>query len=144
MENKAYDELTERLLEGSFRVIDFLPRQVPESSADRYFRVERFLLDDGRMRELYGRFSRLLLKLSCYAAPALGTETGWETEPAPEKLLAAVARCGRRDWRNLLFFEEEALITLYGGDLCMTLYGGSEALTDLVRQLAAGEGLFLR
>ena len=142
--DQKYDDLTERLLEQACWVIDILPRQVPADGAGQYFAVEQFLMTVPQLEDLYARFARLILKLNCYYDIILGSEEEWYEEPMPEHLWAKIIRCADGGYLNLLFPKEEALITLSGGDLYMTLYGSSKELLETVKQLAGAEGLFVR
>lgn len=149
MDQKAYDELREELLEAPYRVVDFLPRQVSAEAGGRWFKVERYLLERPQIDELYRRFARLVLKLSCYYGLALyePRAEAWQTEPGPEELAGRITACaaGEKDsYVHVLFPAENALLTLEPGDLCMTLYGSGTEPAETARLLAAAEGLFLR
>lgn len=149
MDQRAYDECRERLLEAPYRVIDFLPRQVPAESGGHYFAVERYLMAHPRIDELYGRFAMLLVKLSCYYDltvydPKADT---WSDETTPEELARRVKACageGPDRYLHVLFPAEDALLTLGGDDLYMTLHNPAGELLETAADLAAAEGLFLR
>jgi len=146
--SEAWDEQRERLLESPCYVIDFLPRQVPADSEGNYFGVERFLTEHPRLEGLYRRFARLVLCLSCYdrMAANLDPEEEWSGDPTPEELTGLIEVCAGDEpaYVSLLLPGEDALLTLDGGDLYMSVYHPSEDLLDLIRQLAAAEGLFVR
>ena len=145
---KAWDEQRERLLDGPCYVIDFLPRRVPADSQGNYFGVERYLTEHPRLGGLYRRFARLVLCLSCYypIAANLDPEEEWSGDPSPEELTGLFELCAGDGpaYVSLLLPGENALLTLDGGDLYMTVYHPSEDLLDLIRQLASAEGLFIR
>ena len=144
MNQKQLDALTEALLEKEYWVIDMLPRRVSAKRGTAYFAAERFFLEPPRLRALYEKFAALLVKLSCYYDHALCADGTWTQTPAPQALWEQIAGCADSGWRNVLLPGEEALLTLNGGDLYMTLYHPSEELAETVRALAASEGLFLR
>ena len=149
MDQNACDTLRERLLAAPYRVIDFLPRQVPPESGGSYFAVERYLMAHPQIDELYARFARLLVKLSCYYSftvydPQSDT---WRDAPAPEELAALVKACaaaGPDRYLQILLPGEDALLAQNGEDLYMTLYHPGDELRETAAQLAAAEGLFLR
>ena len=131
------DELIERLLEGPYMVIDFLPVQVQAKRRKEYFAAEKYMLQPERVTVLYRRFADLLIKLSCY----------YPMGQAPAALEKLVMDCLPGDGGGeglLLAVGDNALITLSRGDLYMTLYGADEALKELVSALCSSEGLFLR
>ena len=142
----SYDEQRERLIDAPCRVIDFLPRRVPAESGTHYFPVERYLTERPRLDALYRRFARIALLLSCYETFALNAppEEDWTEEPAPETLVSRIEGCAAGGYLTVLFPASDALLTLDGGDLYLSVYGGSGTVLDTVRQLAAAEGLFLR
>ena len=149
MDHRIYDECRERLLEAPYWVVDFLPRQVPPESGGHYFAVERYLMAHPQIDELYGRFARLLVKLSCYYDMAVydPRQDIWCDEITPEELVGWVEACagsGRDRYLHVLFPAEDALFTLDGDDLYMTLYNPGGELLDTATQLAAAEGLFVR
>lgn len=139
-----YDDRTEALLEERFHVLDVLPRQVSAERGAAWFAAERWLLQRPRLEALYARFASVLIRLSCYYDLAVTDGGAWLDRPEPEELEARLARCVDGGWLNILLPGEDALFTLSGGDVYMTLYHASPALADTAAQLAAAEGLFLR
>ena len=141
------DMLAERLAEGPYLVIDFLPERVPAESPGCFFAVEEYFLGDA---EEVGRFaksaSRIALKLACYfGAEAFGpTREEWSSDLAPSdlaKLVESAAKNGCGDAR-ILFPEAECMLVVEGGSLNMTAYGSDERFRMLVGRLAQSEGLF--
>jgi len=138
------DDFTER----PYCVVDILPRQVPTDSGGQYFAVERWLLAPERAADIYRRFAAILLKLSCYCELQVSRdpEAGWMSAPEPETLDRLVNESvpdknGAAEYLYIRVCPEEAVFML-SGDLCMTLYGASDALKELTGQLASAEGLF--
>ena len=160
MDGKRYDDLAERLFEAPCAVIDFLPERVPAESGGQYFAAERFYLKRPLLDILREKFAHVLVKLSCYygfavcggsadgdpcgAAGDPCPADGWTEAPGPETLFLLISECAENGFRNVLIPSEDALIAMNGDDLYLTLYHPSERLLDLVRQLAASEGLFVR
>ena len=139
-----YDALRETLLSGPYRVIDFLPRQVPADSEGQYFALERYFSGKKRLRKLYRRFGQLVLKLNCYYDLAVGGPGKWREDLPPEKLYDRFTRCAEGGYVHVLLPGEKTLITLDAGDLYMTVYHPSENLSDILDTLCRGEGLWLR
>lgn len=138
--------MIETLLHQPYWILDIFPKQVPAACGGQYFAVERFFRQPAQRAELTERFVRFVLKLSCYEPLRLyhpENET-WEESPAPdrlaERLRAVFAGSGSL---YLLLPRENALFTLFAGDLYLTLYHPDAALLELARQLARAEGLFL-
>ena len=146
MTAQQYDELCEQLLEQPYHVIDFLPKQVSADCGGQYFAVERFYIEQPQALGLYPRFANLLIQLNCYYDLVTGDGERWSLNLPPKELWAKVAACeeGGKSFLNVLIPGEDSMITLYGGDLYMTLYQPSEKLLALVTQLAAAQGLFVR
>ncbi|MBQ5442271.1 MAG: hypothetical protein IIT47_01730 [Oscillospiraceae bacterium] len=141
---QRYDAAVERLLEAPYSVVDFLPRQVPANGGGQFFAVEAFFLQPEQLQELYRRFAQVLLKLNCYYDLAVGgEEENWIENPAPQALVDRVLHCAGSGYLTFLLPSEDAMITLSGGDLCMTVYHPSPSLLETVTPLAQAEGLFV-
>ena len=125
----------EELLEMPYWVIDILPFQVPADSAGQYFAVEKYYYTGPRRPEIKKKHADILLKLNCYRGLVLAEEG--EKNPAPEALVEAVLT------RRVILFTGEAMIVSEPDDTCLTVYGPDEALLELLRMLAAGEGMYL-
>ncbi len=138
------DEAVERLLEEPYHVIDFLPVQVPADSAGQYFAVEAFYREASRRIQMYRKFADVLLGLNCYCGLAVTDGEEWKTNPPPQELYAMVEKCPENGFLNILTGNGDSLITLYGGDLYMTLYRASDDLLELTEKLASAQGLFVR
>lgn len=127
-------ERIEALLEEPYWVIDLLPEQVPTDSAGQFFAVEELFRCEPRRSELLRKRADLLLKLNCYRDFCVDGE---ETNPAPAKLALAV------ETRYLTILVDDALITSDPDDIYITVYNPDDRLLELLRALAAGEGLFV-
>ena len=163
-----FDEITERLLEKPYWVIDFLPMQVPQESRSQFFAVEQYFLTGERHERLRRQFADVLLGLNCYHALTVNRGDGiWVKNPEPATLIAWLdealqhghlcALVDDSEWDTgtvlLSHFESKwdkrtvpvshALLTASGGDTHLTLYAPSPALLQLTRQLANVAGLHL-
>lgn len=137
--------MTELLLSKPYRVVDFLPDQVPADGGGQFFAVERYFLRSPMRAGLRRRFMRILLKLNCYYDFRAGTpeeEERYALNPDPEKLASLIEQ--QREDLLILLPGENALITLNHDDAYMTVYNFSGTLLDRLERLAAAEGLFVR
>ncbi len=128
-------------LEKPYWVIDILPKQVPADSRGQFFTIEQYFLNDEQTERRCRQFCNILMKLNCYEDIAVcGLSEEWTINPHPADL---------EQWllerKPLFVFIEasDALLTINGDDIYMTVYNPDEALLQLLRPLAASEGLFL-
>ena len=138
------DDLAEELLEGPCRVIDCFPERVPADRGSAYFAAERFFLTEERLRPLHEAFALLLIRLNCYHDAAVYMNEKWTKSPDPGHLFETVAGLPKTDFVNVLYPDEKALVTLNGGDLYLSVYGGDEAFRTHLEQLASAAGFFVR
>ncbi len=143
-QNQTYDELTEKLLQEPYLVIDFLPRQVPKDSEGQFFAVERYCLAPVRRKEYFRKMAEILIGVACYYELALGDGEGWVLNPAPNELFAQISKLAENGCRTVLLPGCQALFTLNGCDLYMTLFHPSKELEETVRALASAQGFFVR
>ena len=131
----------EQLLEKEYIVVDFLPQQVQENNKGQFFSVEQVFLKDPRISELRRKFSDIILKLYCYYGIEVCNISMDETitNPKPE-LLDKWIRSNKYD---LQIFIEESMVMIATDDTHITLYNPSDDLTELIRDLARSEGLFV-
>ena len=116
-------------------IVDILPERVPDKSPGQYFAVEKYWLRDPSLRRKQGN---IIMKLNCYYDLTLATENEEIRNPPPAVWLE---RPGR-EYLNILV-EEHALITADQADTYMTVFTEDEKLLEMIRKLAAAEGLFL-
>ena len=135
MKESAENQI-ERLLENPYWVIDFLPETVSAERSKQYFEVEEFCCNSQFINRLYQQFAYVIIKLSCYV--------DIDGHPTPESILEDVNGCIMNGNVNFLFADEDALITLNGGDLYMTVYNPDGRFLQLLQSLVASERLFLR
>ena len=125
-------------------IVDILPKQVPKDSPGQYFAVEEYYLREPRISEIRRKYAEILLKLNCYYDLRISTDYGnvWDVKPLPERLEDAIINIGNGSF-FAVFEEERSLIVLNGDDTYMTVYDPSERMLDILKQLAAAEGLFV-
>ena len=141
--NDNSDEI-EALLKKPYWVIDILPKQVPKDGRGQYFKNEQFFLLAPQMEHICQKFLMMMLKLNCYEDLKIcridGDYTEWMTNPPAE----ALARW-MYDYEPIYIVIENrnAMLIVTGEDHYMTLYNPDEEILQLVKQLAASEGLFV-
>ena len=122
----------EELLDAPYWVIDILPEQVPAGAPGQYFTIEDHLLKH-RILKIKQKHIDLILKLNCYHA----IEMEDVKNPAPEQIEAVM-----KD-RYVYIMVGGAMILSEPDDTCMTIFNPDGPLLDLLKVLAASEGLFL-
>ena len=125
----------EELLEAPYWVVDVLPAQVPEDSPGQYFAVEEYFLEERRLAAIKEKHIGLVLKLNCYRRLAIDGEAG--ANPPPEHIAGAMRE------RYLCLMLDDAMIVSQPDELHLTVYNPDAALLELIRAIAAGEGLFV-
>lgn len=129
------DEKIERLLQSPYWIIDILPKQVPKDSSGQFFAVEKYYLEGNRLAEIKQKHINIILKLNCYQEIRIaGEET---VNPAPEHLEEEMLK------RSLYIMTGESMILSEPDAAYLTLFDPDENLLELIRMLAAGEGLFV-
>ena len=128
---KTIDEL----LRAPYWIIDILPEQVPKDSPGQYFAVEEYYLESSRLAAVKQKHIDLVLKLNCYRDLSLG-EDG-PLNPPPEQIAEEM----RRGYLSILL--EDSMIVSQPDETWLTVYAPDEKLLELIRVLAAGEGLYL-
>ena len=125
----------EELLRSPYWIIDILPKQVPADSRGQYFAVERYFLKDGRIAGIKQKHINLVLKLNCYADVSIDEEE--EINPSPERI------AGEMKKRHLYIRTGESAILSEPDDTYLTIFNPDTQLLEFVRQIAAGEGLYV-
>ena len=142
---RRFDNMMGELLDGPYRIVDILPEQVPADAAGQYFSVERYFLQPEQIIPLRRKYAEILLRLNCYADMAVSFDAcaSWETNPDPEGFAARVAGLSGNEFLRAVFAEQKVMIDYDRSDTYLTVYDPDSALLDLVRALAAAEGLFV-
>ncbi len=122
----------DELLDAPFWIIDILPKQVPKDSPGQYFAIEDFFLKEN-LPSIRRKHLNVILKLNCYMDIAIEGETN----PAPARIAEIV------NDRYAYVMVGDSMILSEPDDTHMTLFNPDERLLELVRDIAAGEGLFV-
>ncbi|MBQ9325306.1 MAG: hypothetical protein IJ246_05995 [Clostridia bacterium] len=125
----------EELLQCPYWIIDILPSQVPKDSPGQYFAVEKYFLQDDRIEKIKQKHIDLILKLNCYSDLSLDDET--VINPLPEYIADEMRK------RDLYIMIGESMILSEPDDTHLTVFNPDSQLLELIRQIAAGEGLFV-
>lgn len=126
------DELTariEELLETPCWIIDILPERVSEDKAKEYAELEKvFLYTESLKRKFYN----VLMKFRCYFDFKVVMP---ECDITAMKLWALVGH------KYLQIMVGDALLILDPDDMYMSLYNPSDDMLELVKMIAATEGM---
>lgn len=125
----------DELLQMPYWIIDILPAQVPRDAAGQYFAVERWFLQPERLSEIKEKHLRVILKLNCYRSISIDENRTFN--PPPEQLAEEMRR------RYLPIMTGESMILSEPDDTHMTVFNPDRELLDLIKTLAAGEGLYV-
>ncbi len=133
-------------LDRPYWIIDILPKQVPQDAGGQYFAVERYYLDRiGLLREKY---AHMLIKLNCYYDLTVSHDgENWKRNPDPEDMERWLGACLSVVPTDPSLFvmvkQEHTLMMASRENTHITVYNPTDALIDLLRQLANAEGLFV-
>ena len=125
----------EELLNRPYWIIDLLPKQVPASGPGQFFAVERFFLEKSRIRRIKHQHIDLILKLNCYYSLSLDDEE--ETDPLPQRIEKEMLS------RYVYIRFKNSMILSEPDDTHMTVFNPDEELLQMIKTLAAGEGLYV-
>ena len=127
--------LIDELLRMPYWIIDILPGQVPSGSPGQYFAVERYFLDKDRIEGIKQKHINLVLKLNCYMDVSINDEK--EINPSPERIAEEMRS------RYLYIMLNDSMILSEPDDTHLTVFNPDPETLDLIRRLAAGEGMFV-
>lgn len=125
----------DQLLEMPYWIIDILPEQVKPGSPGQYFAVEEYFLQGDRLRQIKQQHINLVLKLNCYRDVSLDEEAA--LNPPPERIADEMRR------RYLYVMVGESMILSEPDDTHLTFFNPDPETLELVKMIAAGEGLFV-
>ena len=128
---KTIDEL----LQSPYWIIDILPAQVPKDSPGQYFAVEDYFLQDRQLEEIKQKHINLVLKLNCYIDIFIDEELS--INPSPEHIAQEMRK------RFLYIMIGESMILSEPDDTHMTVFNPDPQLLELIKAIAAGEGLYV-
>ncbi len=125
----------EEYLQTPYRIIDILPERVPENSGGQVFAIEKYWRSEPNRTAVKQKHVSLILKLNCYRSISL--DEGKTLNPSPDRIAEAVGT------ERAVIMLDDSMIIAEPDDHYMTLYHPDEALLNLIRTLAAGEGLYV-
>ena len=125
----------EELLNTPYWIIDILPAQVPADGPGQYFTVEKYFLRGENLAEIKQKHIHLILKLNCYRDLSIDEET--EINPPPERVAEEMRK------RIVYLMTDGAMILSEPDDTHLTVFNADPPLTRLIKELAAGEGLYV-
>ncbi len=125
----------EELLETPYWIIDILPKQVQKDSPGQYFAVERYYRSAPQIAAIKQKHINVILKTNCYRDVSLDDDE--TVDPPPEAIAEAMMT------RYVNVRVDGALIVSEPDDTHLTLFHPDAELLELVRTIAAGEGLFV-
>ena len=123
----------EELMQTPYWIIDILPKQVPAYSPGQYFAVEKYYLEKERFTVIKEKHINVILKLNCYREVSIDEET--EVNPSPDRIAEEMRH------RFLYIMAGDSMILSEPDDTSMTVFNPDGDLLELIRQIAAGEGL---
>ncbi len=142
-EKTKTEEMTERFLQKTYRIIDVLPERVSEDRASQYFVFDDYLRNEDNIKDLHKRFIRLFLKLECYYEMSVSYDLEtYEKDPTPDELADRILDLHQSD-RLRVFLSDLMMIDYDASDSNMTVYGEDAQRPDLLKELVLSEGLFL-
>ena len=127
-----YENRIEALLNTPYWIIDILPFQVPKDGPGQYFAIEEYFLKE-QLADIKRKHINLILKLNCYRDISIEDELN----PAPDKTVEIL------NDRYVYIMTGDSMILSEPDDTHMTVFNPDEELLKLVRDLSAGEGLFV-
>jgi len=125
----------DELLQKPYWIIDILPDQVPADSPGQYFAVEKYFLGKERIGIIKQKHIDLILKLNCYRRISIDEEE--EGNPSPERIANEMRE------RYLYIMLNDSMILSEPDDTHMTVFNPDKETLELIRKLAAGEGLYV-
>ena len=125
----------DELLQKPYWIIDIFPEQVPADSPGQFFAIEKYYLEKERIRAIKQKHINLILKLNCYRSISIDEDSVIDSDP--EYIDAEMRR------RYLYVIIGDAMILSEPDDTHMTVFNPDEKLLELIKTIAAGEGLFV-
>ena len=139
-------ETINRLLNKEYYIIDYLPVQVPKNSKGQFFEVESYLLSNMERYGLPDRFIGIILKVMCYYRTSVLITEEWIEQPSPDLIVGFVERImqNHSGAMNVFLPEKDVLLVVDGDCLHITVYNPDEEMCNLMKNIAASEGMFFR
>lgn len=147
------NEKRNQLFSEDYRIIDFLPRAVPEGEDAFFQEVEQYFLQDKLLQEFCSKTIAIILKILCYYpfevyveeyTPLLNKREGWLKDKRCEMVVKLLKKIilKKKGQINILLAGEDSIISINGGVLSIAVYHESEALRALLDKIVKTEGLY--
>lgn len=141
MDSEGNISIVDQYLELPYWIIDVFPKQVTIEHSKQYFKVEKYYLSHPHIDELCRRYAMMLIKLSCYTDMEVILPTGEKVDDSSPETIECLIFARKPFF--VLLKSADAMIDVSGEDTYLTLYNAKAESLDLVRALAASEGLFI-
>ena len=125
----------DELLQTPYWIIDILPKQVPADSPGQYFAIEKYYLSEEQLPTIKQKHINVILKLNCYRDVSIDEEK--EINPPPERIAEEM----RKRYVNII--SDESMVVSEPDDTHLTVFNPDESELELLKDLAASEGLFV-
>lgn len=127
--------MIDELLQKPYWIIDIFPEQVPADTPGQFFTVEKYFLAAEQLADIKRKHINLVIKLNCYRRISINEEK--EYNPSPERIAEEM----RSKYVYLML--DDSMILSEPDDTHMTVFNPDEETLDMIRILAAGEGLYV-
>ena len=138
-------QMIDRLLETPCYIIDFLPKQVPNSCVGQFLKVENYFLNEYERYGIRDRFIRILLKTMCYY-PVSVNFGEWIEQPEPAQVARIIDTImeNHSGYMSMTFTGKDVLLQFGLDCLNINIYNPDEEMCILFEKIAASEGMFWR
>lgn len=136
-----------------YRIIDFLPKAVPEEGEGMFEEVEQYFLQDKLLQEFCNKAVSIVLKVLCYYSfemyvqeyvPLGNKREGWLKDKRCEIIIKILKKVilKKKGQIDILLGSEDSIISISGGVLSIAVYNESDSLRELLDQIVKTEGLY--
>lgn len=147
-----YEKMSQ-LFNEDYRVIDFLPRRVPDEAGTLFEEAEQYYMQDKQLQIFCDKVIAIVLKLLCYYPfemyvqehiPLIRTREGWLKDKHCDTIVKLIKKTilKRRGQIDILLTRENSMISISGGTLSIAVYNESESLRDMLQSMVRTEGLY--
>lgn len=135
----------EKIMKSPCRIIDILPKRVPDNRSVSYSMVEQYYLSEQRLTEIRMKQADIIVRLSSYYYIQFSDNHGESFSDAavPDIIERQILNCVGTASLYIGIKSPECLITLDGCDTYMTVYSSDAEFTEILGQLAGSVGLFI-
>lgn len=151
--NMTRNEKLNSLFCEDYRIIDFLPKTVPETADKFYEEVEEYFLRDRQLQEFCNKTIAIVLKILCYYpfdiyveeyVPFVNKREGWLKDKSCEMIIRLLKKVilKKKGQIDILLGTEDSIISISGGVLSVAVYHESASLRELLDKIVETEGLY--